>query len=71
MEEDKKKKINDIKENIKSLKTDLKELQNTCSHSATTIKFHVKTNGVKKICNICQKVLGYPTEDELRENDFL
>ena len=48
MEEDKKKKINDIKDNIKSLKTDL-----------------------KKICNICQKVLGYPTEDELRENDFL
>jgi len=71
MEEDKKKKINDIKDTIKSLKTDLKELQNNCTHSEDTIKFHAKTNSVRKICNICQKIIGYPTEDELRENDFL
>ena len=71
MEEDKKKKVNEIKDNIKSLKTDLKDLQNDCTHLDTTIKYHGKSNGVKKICNICQKVLGYPTDQELRDNDFL
>lgn len=71
MEEDKKKKINDIKDTIKSLKTDLKELQNTCTHSEDIIKFDIKTNSVRKICRICQKIIGYPTEDELRENDFI
>ena len=71
MEEDKKKKVSEIKDNIKSLKNNLQDLQNTCTHPNTVIKFHIETNSVKKICNICQKVIGYPTEDELRENDFI
>ena len=71
MEEEKKKKVDEIRDNIKSLKINLKELQKTCTHHDTTIKFHQKSNSVKKICNICQKVIGYPTEDELRDNDFL
>lgn len=71
MEEEKKKKVNEIKDNIKSLKTDLKDLQNTCTHIDTTIKYHVKSNSVKKICNICQKVLGYPTDQELKDNNFI
>ena len=69
--EDKNKKVTDIKDNIKSLENDLLRLQEECPHPHTTIKFDVPSHAVRKICRECQKIIGYPTEEELKDNDFL
>ena len=69
--EENKRKVNEIKDNIRSLKNDLKNIQHQCDHSHTIIQFHNKSKTVRKVCAICEKLIGYPTEHELRDNDFL
>jgi hypothetical protein len=53
---------------IKSLEKELESLQNSCSHSNYTIKNSPQgpENGfsLRRICDVCQAVLGYPTQEE-------
>ena len=69
--EDKNKKVNDIKGQIKSLKEDLKEIQSKCLHEKYTLKFDDDGKSLRKICKNCEYILGYPTEEELKKNGFI
>lgn len=69
--EDENKKVNEIKGQIKSLEEALTIIQSTCTHPETTIKFDSHGNSIKKICKKCEKILGYPTEEELKKNGFI
>lgn len=64
-------KVNDIKNNIKLLTDELIELQNKCLHEDTSLKYYEDRKHVLKICNDCGKIIGYPTNEELKENDYL
>tara|TARA_R100001509_G_C4849875_1_gene209679 strand:- start:439 stop:651 length:213 start_codon:yes stop_codon:yes gene_type:complete len=64
-------KVNDIKNNIKLLTDELIELQNKCLHEDTSLKYYEDKKHVLKICNDCGKIIGYPTNEELKENDYL
>lgn len=69
--EDKNKKVNDIKGQIKSLKQDLKEIQSKCLHDECSIKFDDKGKSLRKICRDCEQIVGYPTEQELKDNGYI
>ncbi len=65
------KKIEDIKKEIKLLKKDLDQLQSVCLHDAYDVKFDMESHTIKKICKKCEKVIGYPTDQELKDNGFI
>jgi ElaB/YqjD/DUF883 family membrane-anchored ribosome-binding protein len=69
--EENKQKVSQIKKDIKSLTDDLEKIQSECKHENTEIKFMSETNSVKKVCKDCQYVIGYPTQQELKDNNFL
>jgi len=68
---DKKKKVENIKKEIKLLKKDLDQLQSVCVHDECDVKFDLESNAIKKICKKCEKVIGYPTDQELKDNGFI
>jgi hypothetical protein len=68
---DKKKKVENIKKEIKLLKKDLDQLQSVCVHDECDVKFDLESNAIKKICKKCEKVIGYPTDQQLKDNGFI
>jgi len=64
-------KVDIIKNNIKSLTEELLELQTQCTHKNISLKYYEDTKTVLKVCVECQKIIGYPTNEELRENDYM
>ena len=64
-------KVDNIKNNIKLLTDELNEIQNECTHKNISLKYYEDTKTVLKVCVDCQKIIGYPTNQELRENDYL
>ena len=69
--EDKNKKVNDIKGQIKSLRQDLKDIQSKCLHDECSIKFDDKGKSLRKICRDCEQIVGYHTEQELKDNGYI
>ena len=65
------KKVENIKKEIKILKEDIREIQSNCEHPQTKLKFSDKEKRVIKICTECEKRVGYPTNEELKENGYL
>jgi len=65
------KKVEDIKMEIKSLKEDIEEIQSSCDHKKHKLIFKEKDKRVVKICIVCEKQIGYPSNDELKENGFI
>ena len=68
---EKKKRVENIKKEIKLLKKDLDQLQSVCVHDECDVKFDLESNAIKKICKKCEKVIGYPTDQELKDNGFI
>lgn len=58
-----------IKEKIKELETQLENIQQDCKHDPV-VKFNDELKSVVKECKICNKVIGYPTQQEMKENGF-
>jgi hypothetical protein len=67
-EEDIDKKTKDLESKIKSLKGELENIQEICTHAECVIKFN-KKKSVKKYCKSCDKELGYASDRE--REDFL
>lgn len=65
------KKVEIIKKEIKSLKEDIEEIQSSCDHKEHKLIFKEKDKRVVKICIVCEKQIGYPSNDELKENGFI
>ena len=62
--------VNEIKDKIKSLNAELISIQNTCKHEKVMLKYNEETKNVLKVCDICGKIIGYPTQEELKDSDF-
>ena len=55
-----------------SILSDIEELQKLCKHNeGYDVKFEQGTSQVRRICKICGSVIGYPSEDELKDNGFI
>ena len=53
-----------IIEEIKSLEKELSGLQESCLHPKYTIRNCQNSFSLKRICDVCQSDLGYPTQQE-------
>jgi hypothetical protein len=54
---------------IKSLEKELDAIQSICSHPEYTVK-NFNTHGgnnfsLKRVCDLCQADIGYPTQEEI------
>ena len=65
------KKVEDIKKEIKILKEDIEEIQSNCKHPQNMLRFSNEDKRVIKICTECDKIVGFPTNEELKENGYL
>tara|TARA_R110000824_G_scaffold303769_4_gene491621 strand:+ start:3706 stop:3915 length:210 start_codon:yes stop_codon:yes gene_type:complete len=66
----KEKEVGNIKTEIKSLEKKLVDIQEECKHNGFIIKFD-SDNILRKVCNDCEKVIGFPSDQELKDNNFL
>lgn len=61
---------NKIVNEIKSLEKELEEIQNSCYHPSYSIKNPPHSGEgsfyLRKICDDCQLVLGYPSQEEIK-----
>ena len=65
------KNVNKIEKEIKSLKNTLDEIQNDCSHTNYTIKYLQEVKSPKRVCDSCNKDIGYATDKELKDSGFM
>lgn len=63
--------VSATKNDIKELKTTLNEIQDTCKHKEVTIR-NISTGvaELRKVCDTCEKILGFPTREQLREAGY-
>lgn len=61
---------NKIVNEIKSLEKELEEIQKNCLHPSYSIKNSPQSGEgsfyLRKICDDCQLILGYPNQDEIK-----
>ena len=58
---------------LKLIKAKLKELRKMCKHSEHKIKninFGVGASELRKVCNFCDKTIGFPTQKDLKDNGY-
>jgi uncharacterized protein (UPF0335 family) len=63
--------VSEIEKEIKSLKNTLDEIQNDCSHTNYTIKYLQDVKSPKRVCDSCNKDIGYATDKELKDSGFM
>jgi len=56
---------NQLQTDISKLQKELDDLQDDCDHEETIVK-QVPGGGVRKCCTICNRELGYPTQQETK-----
>ena len=57
-----------IKESIKSLEKELNEIQESCQHAEYKVANCPKENSgfsLKRVCKVCEKEIGYPSQEEI------
>jgi len=64
------KKVDNIKKEIKNLENDIENIQEKCSHKDYSVKFILDSRSVRRICDDCEKNLGYASNDELKKHGF-
>ena len=58
-------KVKFINEEIKKLEKLKNEIQDSCTHKETYIKFSDRVGTPKTICSNCEKEIGYPSKEKL------
>ena len=53
------------------LKKEIKDIQSKCAHLEYSLKFDGDGKSLRKICKDCEQIVGYPTEQELKDNGFI
>jgi hypothetical protein len=63
--------VSQYKEEINKLTQSILELQKECRHKESEVK-NISSSGVelRKVCSHCSKVVGYPTQQELKEAGY-
>ena len=59
------KRVNEITAEIKALEKELIDIQSECQHKETHTKFD-DSKTPRSYCKECDKVIGYPSDDELK-----
>jgi hypothetical protein len=67
MENEKIQKINSLDSKIRELNKEKEYIQGTCGHKNTKVKFEPGTNTMKLYCSECDKEIGYPNQDQIKE----
>lgn len=49
---------------LKLLQKEIEEFQSNCHHKSKSIKT-LKNGDIRKVCDICEQELGYPSKSEL------
>jgi hypothetical protein len=63
--------IKKCKGEVNTLNERISELQEICNHSEMDIKnIHTSVFTLRKVCNICDKMIGYPTNSELKKAGY-
>lgn len=63
--------VSDYKLEINRLNQLVDELQNQCRHNEIEIKnVSSGTIELRKVCKHCEKIVGYPTQQELKEEGY-
>jgi|SaaInlStandDraft_2_1057019.scaffolds.fasta_scaffold105767_2 uncharacterized protein (UPF0335 family) len=65
------KNVGEIEEEIKSLKNALGEIQSDCKHTNFTIKYIQEIKSPKRVCDNCNKDIGYANDKELKDSGFM
>lgn len=56
----------------KDVLKEVENIQEDCNHKdGCDVKFDGFTNEVRKFCKTCQKIIGYPNTQDLKENGFI
>ena len=56
----------------KDVLKEVEKIQEDCNHKdGYDVRFSNGTNEVRRVCKTCQKVIGYPSEEELKDNGFI
>jgi len=63
--------ISQIKDKIRNLYKSIEGIQDICLHENTIIKHSDERRSVMKICRDCDKIIGYPSNDELKQNGYI
>lgn len=59
-------------EEKKKVTKEVEKFQNECTHKdGYVVKFLPQTNDVRRFCKICDRVIGYPSEQDLKHNGFI
>jgi peptidoglycan hydrolase CwlO-like protein len=68
-----KKNVNKLKEEVNKLNSEIEEIQDKCRHTEYSIKNTSKdaTATIRRVCDDCNAEIGYPTNDELKENGYM
>lgn len=69
--ENNEKNVGKIEEEIKTLKKTLNEIQKECPHTNYTIKYLLNVSSPKRVCDECNKDIGYGTDQELKDSGFM
>ena len=69
--ENNEKNVEKIVEALPPLEKTLDEIQSECSHTNYTIKYLSDTNSPKRVCDNCNKDIGYANDKELKDKGFM
>ena len=66
------KKVEELLSNLTDNKKELDEIQSNCKHSEFTISDDPNETSfsLRKVCKVCKKVIGYPSDSELKEAGY-
>jgi len=57
--------INELNKQIKDLEKEKTEIQQTCSHKQTKVKFLEGSNDMRLFCIECDSMIGFPNQQEV------
>jgi len=65
-------KAKQLRDEISKQEQELKRVQETCKHPKEELKFVPSSGGsnLKVMCEVCNKILRYPSENDLEENGY-
>jgi len=69
--ENNEKSVEKIEKEIKTLKKTLDEIQEDCLHTSYKIKYLPNAKSPKRVCDECNKDIGYATDQELKDSGFM
>jgi len=62
--------VSQIKDKIRKLYKSIEWIQDECSHDII-IKYSEERKSVMRVCKDCDKIIGYPSEEELKKNGYI